>query len=62
MRNEEREKTFQNVVVIKKRLRGNEGGGAGKSQIKGRIDTTPPPKINAGKMARLGLHTALSLI
>ena len=31
-------------------------------QIKWNIETTPPPKISDGKMARFGLHTPSSLI
>ena len=31
-------------------------------QIKWNIETTPPPKINDGKMARFGLHAPSSLI
>ena len=31
-------------------------------QIKWNIDTTPPPKISDGKMARFGLHAPSSLI
>ena len=31
-------------------------------QIKWNIETTPPPKISDGKMARFGLHAPSSLI
>ena len=31
-------------------------------QIKRKIETTPPPKISDGKMARFGHHAASSLI
>ena len=65
--------TFPFLSFTRERL-GNEFGASSLSpfslrlisynlgQIKWKIETTPPPKINGGKMARFGLHAASSLI